>query len=149
MKVNLLLKDLYWGTRMTNKRNRLLYGFMIIIVIVLGLLSRRMDNIIPEFLNTYLGDALWALMVFFIFGFIFIDAKTKKIALIGILFCYLIELSQLYHGNWIDSIRKTTLGGLVLGYGFLWSDLLAYAIGIGIGITIEFFSLKLRGKNIK
>ncbi|KGK87009.1 DUF2809 domain-containing protein [Clostridium sp. HMP27] len=131
---------------MSNKRNRLLYGFIIIIVIALGLLSRKMDNIIPDFLNTYLGDALWALMVFFIFGFIFRDSETKKIALIGILFCYLIELSQLYHANWIDSIRKTTLGGLVLGYGFLWSDLLAYAIGIGIGITIEIFLSKLRRK---
>ncbi|WP_097027481.1 DUF2809 domain-containing protein [Clostridium peptidivorans] len=134
---------------MSNKRNRLLYGFMIIIVIALGLLSRRMNNIIPDFLNTYLGDALWALMVFFIFGFIFIDAETKKIALIGILFCYLIELSQLYHANWIDNIRRTTLGGLVLGYGFLWSDLLAYTIGIGIGVIIELLPLKLRGKNIK
>lgn len=141
-----MLKDLYWGTRMANKRNRLLYGFMIIIVMVLGLLSRRMNNIIPEFLNTYLGDALWALMVFFIFGFIFRYAGIKKIALIGILFCYLIELSQLYHANWIDNIRKTTLGGLVLEYGFLWSDLLAYAIGIGIGVIIELLPLKLREK---
>lgn len=131
---------------MSNKRNRLMYGFIIIIVIALGLLSRKIDNIIPDFLNTYLGDALWALMVFFIFGFVFRDSETKEIALIGMLFCYLIELSQLYHANWIDNIRKTTLGGLVLGYGFLWSDLLAYAIGIGIGITIEIFSLKLRGK---
>ncbi|MBE6066769.1 MAG: DUF2809 domain-containing protein [Clostridium lundense] len=131
---------------MINKRNRWLYGFIIIIVIALGLLSRKMDNIIPDFLNTYLGDALWALMIFFIFGFIFRDSETKEIALIGILFCYLIELSQLYHANWIDNIRKTTLGGLILGYGFLWSDLLAYAIGIGIGVAIENFLLKLRRK---
>lgn len=133
---------------MPNKRNRLLYGFMIIIVIALGLLSRRMHNIIPEFLNTYLGDALWALMAFFMFSFIFKDRETKKIALMGILFCYLIEISQLYHANWIDNIRKTTLGGLILGYGFLWSDLVAYAIGIGIGITFEFYLLKLRRKHI-
>lgn len=131
---------------MTNKRNRVLYGFIIIIVIALGLLSRKIYNIIPDFLNTYLGDALWALMIFFIFGFIFRDSETKEIALIGILFCYLIELSQLYHANWIDNIRKTTLGGLVLGYGFLWSDLVAYAIGIGIGIAIDDFLLKLRRK---
>lgn len=122
---------------MTYKRNRLLYGFMIIIVIGLGLLSRKMDNIIPEILNTYLGDALWALMIFLAFGFIFRTLETKKVGLIGIAFCYLIELGQLYHSNWIDAIRQTTLGGLVLGYGFLWSDLLAYAIGVGIGITIE------------
>lgn len=127
---------------MTYKRNRLLYGFMVLAVIVLGLCSRRMSNLIPGFLNTYLGDALWALMIFFAFGFIFRTIGTKKVALIAIAFCYFIELSQLYHASWIDSIRKTTIGGLVLGYVFLWSDLLAYAIGIGIGVIIELFLLK-------
>jgi hypothetical protein len=50
----------------------------------------------------------------------------------------------LYHANWIDTIRKTTLGGLILGYGFLWSDLLAYAIGIAAGVIIEFLSEMIR-----
>jgi len=110
---------------------------MIIIVITLGLLSRKMAYAIPEILNAYLGDALWALMIFIGFGFIFRYMKTKKIALMAIAFCYLIEISQLYHAPWIDSIRKTTLGGLVLGYGFLWSDLIAYAIGIAAGMILE------------
>ena len=122
---------------MTYKRNRLLYGTMIIIVMILGLYSRKMIAVIPSFLNTYLGDALWALMIFIAFGFIFIAMNTKKVALISLSFCYFIELSQLYHANWIDTIRNTTLGGLILGYGFLYSDLLAYAIGIGAGVIIE------------
>ena len=122
---------------MTYKRNRLLYGIMILIVIVLGLFSRKMANVIPDFLNTYLGDALWALMIYIAFGFIFRDMKTKSVALIGISFCCFIEITQLYHANWIDIIRKTTLGGLVLGYGFLWSDLIAYSIGIGAGVIID------------
>jgi len=129
---------------MTYKRNRLLYAVMTIIVIVLGLLSRKMANVIPDFLNTYLGDALWALMVFIGFGFIFRSMETKRVALIGILFCYFIELSQLYHANWIDNIRKTTLGGLILGYGFLWIDLLAYAIGIGVGVIIDILWREIR-----
>ncbi len=41
-----------------------------------------------------------------------------------------VELSQLYHAPWIDSIRQTTLGGLILGFGFLWSDLACYALGV-------------------
>jgi len=127
---------------MTCKRNRLLNGVMILVVIVLGLFSRKMAYVIPDFLNTYLGDALWALMIYSIIGFILRDMKTKTVALIGILFCYFIELTQLYHANWIDIIRKTMLGGLVLGYGFLWSDLLAYSIGIGVGVIIDVLLLK-------
>jgi len=122
---------------MTRKRNRILYGIMIITVIIMGLASRKMVNILPNFFNIYLGDALWALMIFIAFGFIFREIQTKIIALIGISFCYLIELSQLYHANWIDNIRQTTFGALVLGAVFSWNDLLAYAIGIGVGVLIE------------
>ncbi|MBU3218288.1 DUF2809 domain-containing protein [Clostridium estertheticum] len=122
---------------MTYKRDRLLYAGMTIIVISLGLYSRRMANVIPNYMNLYLGDALWALMVFIALGFVFREMKTKVVAIIGISFCYLIEISQLYHASFIDNIRETTLGGLVLGYVFSWSDFLGYAIGILVGIIID------------
>ncbi|WP_439022478.1 DUF2809 domain-containing protein [Bacillus thuringiensis] len=128
---------------MNTKRNRLRYAMFTIIVIILGLSSRKFVFALPDLLNDYLGDALWALMIFIGFGFLFPKIETKKLAVISLLFCYGIEMSQLYHAPWIDSIRTTTLGGLVLGYGFLWSDLIAYTIGVGIGILLE---LKLRKK---
>ncbi|MEI4828616.1 DUF2809 domain-containing protein [Bacillus sp. FJAT-53711] len=129
---------------MTYKRNRLLYAMMTIVVIVLGLCSRKIAHMLPHILNTYLGDALWALMIFIGFGFLFKGAHTKTVALLVLLFCYIIEFSQLYHASWIDHIRETTLGGLVLGYGFLWSDLLAYAIGIGVGVISEMLFVLIR-----
>jgi hypothetical protein len=123
---------------MKTKRNRLLYALFTIVVIILGLSSRKLAFALPQLLNEYLGDALWALMVFTGFGFLFPKIETKKLAFISLLFCYGIEVSQLYHAEWIDNIRATTLGGLVLGYGFLWSDLVAYTIGVGVGFLFEF-----------
>ncbi|ACK87297.1 hypothetical protein bcere0016_26400 [Bacillus cereus 95/8201] len=123
---------------MNTKRNRLLYATFTIIVIILGLSSRKFAFALPELLNDYLGDALWALMIFIGFGFLFPKIETKKLAFISLIFCYGIEMSQLYHAEWIDNIRATTLGGLVLGYGFLWSDLVAYTIGVGVGLIFEF-----------
>ncbi|EOG8707243.1 TPA: DUF2809 domain-containing protein [Bacillus cereus] len=122
---------------MNTKRNRLLYAMFTILVIILGLSSRKFAFALPALLNDYLGDALWALMIFIGFGFLFPKIATKKLAFISLMFCYGIEVSQLYHAEWIDSIRATTLGGLVLGYGFLWSDLVAYTIGVGIGFLFE------------
>ncbi|SIQ63936.1 Protein of unknown function [Bacillus cereus] len=119
------------------KRNRLLYALFTIVIIILGLSSRKLAFVLPQLLNDYLGDALWALMIFTGFGFLFPKLETKRLALISLLFCYGNEVSQLYHAEWIDSIRATTLGGLVLGYGFLWSDLVAYTIGVGIGMFCE------------
>ncbi|PFX96074.1 hypothetical protein COL41_12045 [Bacillus mycoides] len=127
---------------MNTKRNRLLYAVFTIVVIILGLSSRKFAFALPNLLNGYLGDALWALMIFTGFGFLFPKIETRKLAFISLIFCYGIEISQLYHAEWIDSIRATTLGGLVLGYGFLWSDLVAYTIGVGVGMLGEFMLRK-------
>lgn len=110
---------------------------MIIIVIFAGLSTRRYDGFLPTIIANYGGDVLWALMVFLMFGFLFIKVRTRYIALISITFSYLIELTQLYHAPWIDDIRATTLGGLVLGFGFLWSDIVCYTVGVVIGVAIE------------
>ena len=123
---------------MNMKRNRLLYAMFTILVIILGLSSRKFAFALPALLNDYLGDALWALMIFIGFGFLFPKIEMKKLAFVSLMFCYGIEVSQLYHAEWIDSIRATTLAGLVLGYGFLWSDLVAYTIGVGVGFLFEF-----------
>lgn len=128
---------------MDYKRSRLLYGSITILAIILGLDSRKLSAYLPQFINLYLGDALWALMIFSGFGFLFTNIETKKLSLLALMFCYFIELTQLYHSGWIDNIRRTTLGGLVLGYGFLWSDLIAYTVGISMGILLELVIIKI------
>lgn len=126
---------MYWG-RGYLKRNKLLYLLLTIIVMLLGLLSRKIEGL-PEIISLYSGDILWALMVFLLFAFLFNKKSTIFIISWAIIFSYSIEISQLYHAPWIDSIRNTTLGGLILGFGFLWSDLVCYTIGIIIGIIID------------
>lgn len=103
---------------------------------ILGLLSRKLDNL-PVIVSLYAGDILWALMVFLIVDFVFNNKSILFNISIAIMFSYGIEISQLYHAPWIDSIRNTTLGGLILGFGFLWSDLICYTIGVFIGGIIE------------
>ena len=122
---------------MNVNQSRLFYLFLTVITMCLGLLSRSLTTYIPDIVDLFLGDALWALMIYFMIKIVFIKLTPKKTAILGIIFCFTIEFSQLYHNLWIDSIRATTIGGLVLGYGFLWSDLVAYLIGIAIGVFIE------------
>jgi len=76
-------------------------------------------------------------MIYLFASLLLKDRKPSLIALVSLLFCYLIEISQLYHAPWIDAIRNTRLGGLVLGFGFLWTDIIAYTMGIGVMLTIE------------
>lgn len=119
------------------KNRRFYYLFLGILAMIFGLLSRRLTYYIPDIINLFLGDALWALMIYFLIRFIFIKLSVKKAAIISVTFCFTIEISQLYHSGWIDNIRSTILGGLILGYGFLWSDLIAYLIGIGAGALLD------------
>lgn len=106
-------------------------------VMLLGLASRRYRAHLPEFLAEYSGDTLWALMLFLLVS---TTAPHKSIRFrwsVTALLALTIEVSQLYHAPWIDGIRQTTLGGLVLGHGFLWSDLVCYTVGITLGALAE------------
>ena len=119
------------------ERNKVVYAIVAAHVVVLGMGSRHYASELPGFIAAYAGDTAWALLVFLLIGILMPRLPTLQVALAAALFSLLIELSQLYRAPWIDSIRKTTPGALVLGFGFLWSDLVCYAVGIMIGVAGE------------
>jgi hypothetical protein len=119
------------------RRNRPAWLALIVMVVCLGLGSRRFASRLPGPVAAYAGDTLWALAAFLGLGLLMPRASTARVALLALAFSSFIEASQLYHAPWIDSIRRTTLGGLVLGYQFVWSDLACYAVGVGLGVIIE------------
>ncbi len=104
---------------------------------MLGIGPRRFGAHLPAFITTYAGDALWALALFLVLGLIRPRSTTGRLAALALLLSLLVELSQLYHARWIDSIRGTTVGGLVLGFSFLSSDLVCYAVGVVMGVALE------------
>ena len=110
---------------------------LILVVVLLGLGSRRFGPHLPGFVAAYAGDTLWATAAFLVIGLVLPRASTWAVALLAMSFSVLVEVGQLYHAPWIDTIRRTTLGGLVLGFDFVWSDLSCYAVGVGLGILIE------------
>ena len=103
----------------------------------LGLASRKYINYLPSFLGKYAGDTLWATMVYLGLAFLFNRFNIRKITIFSLIFSYGIEISQLYQGEWINKIRNTLIGALILGRGFLFSDLICYTVGIFIGIIID------------
>lgn len=119
------------------KRNRTLYATLIALVIACGLLSRSTFLDLPPFWAKYTGDALWALMIFLIFAFLFPKRKTATIAALATALCLIVECSQLYHAPWLDALRQTWLGRMTLGNTFAWADLAAYLIGILTGSLAE------------
>lgn len=118
------------------KKRRILYLFLFLCVVCCGILSRKIA-IIP----LCFGDALYAIMMYVLVRILFFNQKTTTVVLLSLAICYSIEFFQLYQADWIIALRKTLFGRYVLGQGFLWSDLLAYTIGIAIAFIVEKFTL--------
>lgn len=118
-------------------RNRVRYLFLIFGTIALGLASRYFAQYLPDVVNLGLGDALYALMMYWMVGFLFPHVSILRITLLSLSICFLIETSQLIQSDWLISLRKTRVGALVLGSGFLWSDWLAYSLGVAFGFGLE------------
>jgi hypothetical protein len=121
--------------------NHLRYFIAISITMFIGLMSRRY-SVGGDFMHDYVGDAIWAGMIYFGFRFLLPSAKIKSGVIAALVFCYAIEISQLNQSEWLNQWRRTTIGGLILGFGFLWSDFLMYMIGIIAAAFVDKFLKK-------
>lgn len=119
------------------KNKRIIYFLVTIIIIGLGLASRKFGTVLPPFIAEYSGDTLWAGMVYFGLRFLFPSLNIYKSGLFALLFSYFIEFTQLYQADWINNIRNNTFGALVLGHGFLWSDMVCYTVGVILAFIID------------
>jgi hypothetical protein len=121
-----------------NYRNkRIGYFLAVVITILLGLSSRKYSLHLPKFVALNTGDALWAMMVYFGLRFLLVRKSLPAAIWLSLLFSFGIEFSQLYQADWINQIRSTVLGGLVLGKGFLTADLIRYTAGIIIATFLD------------
>jgi hypothetical protein len=118
-------------------RSRMGYLVLAGLTMVAGLASRRYGPRLPRWVVAYAGDALWALLVFWLVGLLRPNWRSRGVASVAWGFAIAIEISQLYHAPWLDSLRHTTLGSLVLGHGFLWSDISSYTVGVLAGYALE------------
>ena len=84
-------------------------------------------------------------MLILLVSFVLAGRPLFQRCIVSLVLAFAVEVSQLYHADWIDGIRSTTLVGLVLGFGFLWSDLVCYLVGIAAGAIIELTLRRLRG----
>lgn len=125
-------------------KRRLPYLIAAVVTMILGYSTRMCADSLPKFVADHFGDALWACMIYWGFRAVWVHKKWFWAASFSIIFCFGIELSQLYQAAWINEIRRTVLGGLVLGSGFLSVDLLRYSLGILLAILIDKYFIQKR-----
>lgn len=124
------------------KNVRIRYTILFVLTIIIGLFSR--SSYIPDLIYPYIGDLFYAVMMYWIFAFLLPKERSFKVAVYAVGLCFAIEVFQLYQAEWINTIRHTLFGRLVLGSGFLWSDLVCYCLGGLIGYYIDQIFIKDR-----
>lgn len=129
---------------MTPRRSRPTYVALLIATVAAGLASRQWPAAIPAFIASYAGDTLWATMVVWLLALLWPRTSTVRLASAALAIAVADELSQLYHAPWIDGVRATRLGALALGQGFLWSDLVCYAVGVSLAAGLDWWLLRSR-----
>ncbi len=121
---------------------RLCYLGIALCVIPIGLFARSLrSNAEPStpfgFISTYLADTLWAVMFFFLFAALMVRAKAWRVGLFTLVFTVVIEVSQLYQGEPLASLRGFPPTRFLLGTNFLWSDIACLCVGTAAAAALH------------
>jgi hypothetical protein len=115
--------------QLANPRARPVLALALLIVIGLGLASRKFASALPEVIAANAGDALWTVAVYLTFAIAFPRCSPVRLGLVAFGISVAVECSQLVQFGWLNTARKTLPGRLLLGAGFLWADLARYLLG--------------------
>ena len=119
------------------RRSRWLIAILALLVIAVGLASRRGLVPFPALLGNYPGDALWAWVVLLCVAWMRPAITRGRLVGVSLVVAFAIEFLQLYQAPWMQALRANKLAYLVLGNGFDPLDLLAYVVGIALGATVD------------
>ena len=127
---------------MRNKRFRLLLA--LIILVPLGLATKVYEGPAASIVRGSAGGAIyvvfWSLFLMFFRPSL---SPIRVVVAVTIATCG-IELLQLWHPPFLEALRRTIVGKLLLGTTFAWQDFPAYFVG---GVLAGLLASVLTGKS--
>jgi Protein of unknown function (DUF2809) len=108
-------------------------------IVICGLALRGFGHGLglPPALVKYGGSVLWGTMVFFLVAIAASRLSRRSVALISASIAVGVELFRLVHAPWLDALRLTVAGALLLGRVFSAWNMLAYGFGIAFGMLLD------------
>jgi hypothetical protein len=125
-----------------SRRSAIVYLGMIGLAAWLALYARQYALAHPSSAVDLVGDGLWALLVFAAIGLFFPTISSWQAASLAFIIPALLEVGHLYHVPWLDPIRGTSIGLVVLGTKSIMADFACYAAGALVGMGVELFALE-------
>ena len=118
-------------------RGRPTYLVLSIATVIAGLTVHLHGTGLPAALRDILGDALWAVMIFWLVSLAAPTIAVSWRAALAVAICFAVELSQLLEDPVLEAVRGSTLGHLVIGSDFDARDLVAYSGGVVAAMLLD------------
>ena len=117
-------------------RRRWFFAFSVLLPPVgLGLRGLAVRHV--NFALGFAPDVLWALLVYCLVVVLWPRASLARSGVLALGVAWSVELGQLIRWPWLVALRATRVGGLLLGTTFLWSDMASYAVGVMVGLALD------------
>jgi hypothetical protein len=116
---------------------RIIYTVLTLVTLGVAPYLFRHWSLLPNWVNFWLGDFLFGVLLFWAAMILFVHANRRNVAIVLMIYCAVVETSQLYHAEWLDALRQTAIGGGILGHHFEWSDLLGYVSGVAFAYWMD------------
>lgn len=113
-------------------RFRIAVLISLIIILPFGYIMRFYGPT-PEWLNDSLGSIAYQIFWILLIALLFPQASPLWTAVGVCLASCVVEFLQLWHPPFLEAMRATFLGRLVLGNTFIWSDFPSYFLGSILG----------------
>jgi hypothetical protein len=111
---------------------RSIFLINILAIVPLGYLV-RFSPFLPEVIRDLGGNIAYETLLILLVLFVKSSANRSNVAIGVFLVTCALEFLQLNRSPWLQAIRGTTIGRLILGTDFVWSDFIGYAIGCYCG----------------
>jgi hypothetical protein len=123
--------------RKTRMSKRTVYAILLLLLVPVGLSTKFSTGVADDWVYDYGGDIFYPAFWYFLIKLLRPDFPKAKAALIVLLFCITVEMSQ-----WIDMPlfrwgRHHFLGRVLLGTDFSWWDIVYYAVGCAASLFLD------------
>ena len=115
---------------------------LIATVMLICIGSREYVHLVHIIWSNHLGYSIWAFSLYFLIRIIFARQKIVINMTATFTLSLLVEISQLIETPFLNKIRENYVGGLIIGFGWHATDLLAYLAGILLAASADYLIIR-------
>lgn len=124
---------------------RTMYVCMAVVLIPFGLGTKSYHGPLQSWIHSYAGDVLVAIFLYLLLRGVLPRLSPAICGLTILCVSIVVECSQLFTSPFLEQLRQTFPGRVILGASFDWIDLLCYALGVGLAVSLDWGWLQGQG----